>query len=131
MKFFDYIFYRMYVFYAKKKNERPPLFGAAFVVALIIWSLPGGIWFVIKNYFFPQAKQIIVLIPFFVILYLLWKRYKKMEKLLLKKYKNSKWNSIIPLWAIILFTALSPVIGGSLAIYIQRALEKVGIFIPL
>lgn len=106
----DYIFYRLYKFYQKKKDDIPFFTSVLFInvvklsilfLCLIVFNLiTKGLASKENTDLNVTAFYIIFLscmgLMFFIDLY----RYYKIKNKLIIKYKNSKLNSIIKVWHI-------------------------------
>ena len=130
MKFLDYVFYRMYDYYVRKKDSLPPVFGASLIIALNICSYTWIIWVPFLRYFFPHIGMLAYDIHMVVIIILCWMWYRKRVIIIIDKYKRRKFKSKIPLWTIMIFTCLSPIIGAIINIYFRKYLDSKGIFLP-
>ena len=91
--FFDYLYYRLYVTY--KKHNDPPRFSACIFTDFFFsrknfTELQGGLIFI-------SVAILFCIIPFYL-------RYtRKRTAAILLKYKDNKWNRIIPSWVIYTF----------------------------
>lgn len=97
MKFLDYIFYRSYVHY--EKNNDMPMLTSVVLVSTVLICLTSFVWFTIIDLFtckLPKYHGYLVALPIYFIVYL---RYRKEKNDILIRYKDSKYNKIIPLWS--------------------------------
>lgn len=115
MKIFDYLFYRSY-----KHNDRPdrdPFFGACIFVAAQIVCLTIPIWYSFLYLFFKNPSSFISLCVCFSIFLVVRIYYHRNKEVVMNRYKNSKYNRLIPTWAIFCITYLTFAIGVASGLY--------------
>lgn len=109
MAIIDYIFYRLYMNYKNRKGGEDPRFYTSvyFIVTWSVFFFPVAIlieW-ILKSK--GTAPNIWILICFVIILIVI-KRYNKRKiAFLIKRYKNSPYNNLIPSWIFFLILPLS------------------------
>lgn len=118
--FFDYLYYRLYLIY-KKHNETPRfsaciLLTMIFFVVLLFFSIIFNClltdhWFSLKNFTVFQGQYITLGLGgmCFIILFLRYTR--KRTAAILVKYKNNRWNKILPTWIICISPLLLLLLG--------------------
>lgn len=134
LKPFDYFFYRNYIYYKKKKDL--PFFSSVITTSLLFEALTSFIWYNIKYVTITKDQDIVVfenfrrqftlslVIVFFSYYIVTYFMYKKRKEKILKEFKGSKYNRIIPYWffpTILIFTVF---LGLIPTVYIQAFLEE-------
>lgn len=111
MQLFDYIFYRVFIIYNKKRNELPILRGCLTVALLLFLSILSLItlYSIFFKYPIDDSIKPFAMLLMITILILVALRYAKKNRInkLLIKYENEKSNSkIIKGWLIITYIIL-------------------------
>lgn len=120
----DYPFYRFYMWERKRgETHKDSVINASIFATTIFILLTPGIWVNLLLLLFKDSTDL-YLIVFFVVLYVLYKRYKKICSQLCCKYKKSIFNKIIPDVCIPLFIFLYIIIGLAIAIPMNIYLEN-------
>lgn len=96
MDVLDYLFYRVYKFYGKKRNELPVLRGCI-VLMLLVFSTLLTISSIIEIFFkTPEliVEKYIMVVIMLLMLYLLWRRYGNREYVveIEERYKEEELN---------------------------------------
>lgn len=119
--FFDYLYYRLCMLY-RKYNE-PARFSACgvlcmtslialFYFCIFFASVLPKYWFFTRENFTPSQGIFIggcVSVLCFVAFYLRYNR--KRTAAILLKYKDNKWNKVIPIWTILFLPLIMFLIG--------------------
>ncbi len=95
MKLLDYLFYRIYCFYKKKRDSTPVLMGCLVLMILLfctLLSVSSIIEILCKSSELKLEKYVIVFI-LLAMLYLIYRRYGKGQIIdhLVEKYKDEKF----------------------------------------
>ncbi len=96
MKFFDYIFYRLYKEYDSKRDL--PLFSSIIVIScnifLINYPFLGLLCDMLENKVFDKTTEALFYLDAIIIVLFVTHRYCNKEKrnYIFQKYKNSVWN---------------------------------------
>jgi accessory gene regulator protein AgrB len=109
----DYIFYRAYMAYEKKKE--PGLFGATAycsVVCLCLFMPIFGLvdFFLKSELSFRKTAVILYIIGVFIAVFLRYHRKSKLRQVI-EKYRGSGYNKKIPTWLIFCVLPLSMILG--------------------
>jgi hypothetical protein len=113
MKLMDYIFYRAYMAYKKKKE--PGLFGATAYCSVIYLFLSMPIFglvdlFLKSQLLFKKAAIIIYILGVVIAVFLRYHRKSKLKQVI-ERYRGSGHNKQIPTWAIFCLLPLSMIFG--------------------
>ena len=122
MRLFDYLFYRLYIFYKKKgEDEFFSVFGPSFFVATCLGCLLAPTCFVACRQFFEDFNRRTVLIVFTVIV-CLWSyiRYKKRKDKILSQFQGSPYNKKIHIFFIYLMIPVCTLIGVLFGVLLEK-----------
>ena len=119
MRLFDYLFYRLYIFYKKKGEEE--VLGPSLFVAVCLGCLLAPTCWIVRRLFFEGSNGRTVLIVFAVIVGL-WSyiRYKKRKDKILSQFQDSPCNRKIHIFFIYLMIPVCTLTG----VLIGEILEK-------
>jgi hypothetical protein len=113
MKLMDYIFYRAYMAYEKKKE--PGLFGAtaycSVVYLFLFMPVFGLVEFFLKSPLSLRKATIILYILGIVTAVFLRYHRKSKLKQVIDRYRGSGYNKKIPTWSIFFLLPLSMILG--------------------
>ena len=109
MKFFDYIFFRSYLYY--KRHDEIPMFTSVFLVSSEILILLSFAWLSLLDIFLPKMPKHAYLITLIVCL-LVYFRYRNKVETLKQTFKDSEYNNKIPDWMCIWGTLIPSIIIG-------------------
>lgn len=123
MKLLDYYFYRTYLF--QKARGNPALFGGSLFTTLITICFSAPIWLpvfdAITN---DKVLQRVLSYSFLVVCFVFsYYRYKREKDRILREFKDSKYNKLIPNWCFAALVPISCLIGAIGAIYISRIFQ--------
>lgn len=134
LKPFDYFFYRIYIYFEKKKDM--PFFSSVVMTSMLFEALTSSIWFNLRYVMITVDQDIVVfrnfrreytlsmVISAFTYFMLTYFLYKKRKEKVLKEFKNSKYNRIIPYWVFPTIAFFACFIGLIPVIYLQGILEE-------
>lgn len=109
MKFFDYIFYRSYLLY--KRHNDMPMLSSVIIVASEILVLTGWLWGGLTDIILPKIPKHAYPITLTVCI-LVYLRYRKKVKEIMREFAHSKYNKSIPDWMCIWGTLIPSIILG-------------------
>ena len=118
MKFFDYIFYRSYMYY--KRHDDLPFSTSVFLVSSEILILTGFVWMGMLDILLPQMPKHAYLVTLIMYLFVYF-RYRNRVDTLKQAFKNSKYNRQIPDWMCAWGALIPSVIIGTIFILCTRA----------
>ena len=134
LKPFDYFFYRNYIYFEKKKDM--PFFSSILMTSMLFASLTSSIWLNLRYVMIIYSEDIVVFknfrreytlsmaigaFTYYMITYFL---YKKRKEKVLKEFKNSKYNRILPYWVFPTISFITFFLGLIPAIYLKDILEE-------
>lgn len=117
MKIFDYLFYRAYKHFDKPNGQ--PSFDASIFVSAQVLCLASPIWLNFLYLFFNHPSWFIRMCVYLSIFLAVRIYYYRNKEVVLNRYNNSKYNRLIPTWAIFCITYLTFAIGAALGLYIS------------
>ena len=118
--FFDYLFYRFYVYCIRKKDETAFL-RSVFYVFFLVLLLFG---FLIEEivYSLTQKKYSeIMAVVLFVICYI---RYKRKRDVIVSKFNGLKFNKLMPIWVMIIIPPCLMFVGFYLRYFFMKWILK-------
>lgn len=110
----NYIFYRAYMTYEKKK--KPGLFGATAYCSVVYMFLCMPIYVLVefllkKHLSFGKAAITLYIVGVVIAVFLRYHRKSKLKQVI-ERYRGSAYNKIIPAWSIFLVPPLAMILGG-------------------
>lgn len=123
MRFFDYIFYRIYMAFKNRGEEG--VIGPSIFVGTCLALLSYPIWFL--GYYLlidrdiPRVHIYVIGSLFYIILYI---RYKLMKSQITEKYSKSRYNKKISIFYIYFMLVVCYALGVSLACILDYKLES-------
>ena len=111
MTIFDYYFYRMYLYYQARKD--PALLYGSFATAAVFLNILSAVWMEILHILLQDKVngKIAVIILYATGFYLSYIRYKKNKNIIIEKYKDSEYNTILSQWIFPSLVPISLIIG--------------------
>lgn len=122
LRLFDYLFYRVYIFYKKKgEDEFFSVIGPSFFVATCLGCLLAPTCYVVCRRYFEDFNERTVLIVFTVIV-CLWSyvRYRKRKDKILSRFRNSPCNKKIHIFFIYLMIPVCTLIGVLFGVLLEK-----------
>lgn len=133
MKPFDYIFYRYYKYYIKKKNAIPFMESALTVAFEIAW-LTSGLWgilvrvmtthdIVLIHYYGTRQIHLSSVIIFLIFSIPIYRYYKRKKDEIMNTFTDSRFNTI-PFWLFVFLHVTAVFVLGIFGIvYMHRFVE--------
>ena len=122
MRLFDYLFYRLHIFYKKKgEDEFFSVFGPSIFIAICLGCLLAPTCFVACGHFFEDFNERTVLIVFTIIV-CLWSyvRYRKRKDKILSRFRNSPCNKKIHIFFVYLMIPVCTLIGVLFGVLLEK-----------
>lgn len=110
MKYLDYFFYRLFLFF-KKENYFSPTFFAALPCSLLFTLLTSYIWFSLQVFLFSRVFKYSLHVAGAVFCVLFYLRYRGEEDQLHTRFAKSVWNNRIKQWMIGVFLFFGYLLG--------------------
>lgn len=110
MKYIDYFYFRLLVFF-RKNNYFTPVFFACFTCSLLTTLLSGYLWISIQMIFFSSIFKYSLHVIGALLCILFYLRYKDKENQLQTRFATSVWNNRIKQWMIGVFLFFGYLLG--------------------
>lgn len=132
LKPFDYLFYRNYIFFQKKKDM--PFFSSVLSMSVLYMALTSALWYNLGYLIFTEdivvfryiGRKYTLTLIIFALLYFIatFFLYKKRKEKILMEFVKSKYNKLIPYWVIPCCSFLSFFAGLIPGIILNDFLEE-------
>lgn len=120
LTFFDYLFYRFYVYCIRKKD------GTAFLRSLfyVFFSVLLLFGFLIEEIVYSLTQNKYSEIMAVVLFFICYIRYKRKRDMIVSKFNGSKLNKLIPIWVMVIIPPFLMFVGFYLRFFFMKWVLK-------
>lgn len=120
LTFFDYLFYRFYIYCIRKKDETAFL-RSVFYVFFLVLLLFG---FLIEEIVYSLTLKRYSKTMAFVLFFICYVRYKRKKDMIVAKFNGVKLNKLLPFWIMIIISPCFMVVGFFLRFFFMKWILK-------
>ena len=120
LTFFDYLFYRFYVYCIRKKDETAFLRSVFYVFSVVLLLFGLLIEEIVYSLTQKNYSEIMAVV-LFVICYI---RYKRKRDVIVSKFNGLKFNKLMPIWVMIIIPPCLMFVGFYLKYFFMKWILK-------
>ena len=121
MRLFDYLFYRLYIFYKKKgEDEFFSVIGPSFFVATCLGCLLIPAYLVVHRRFWGDFSERTTVILCVIVCLWSYLRYRKRKDRILSQFRDSSYNKRIHIFFVYLMIPVCTLIGVLFGVLLEK-----------